>query len=225
MIKWNPLYIQDRINYTIISFANLSDWVITIMMIIIISVIWFYFGIIIRHTTTNKIIDHKSVEFAWTRLPIIILCFIASISIKTLYREEPLNQPPAINLLSTGHQWYWEYYYPDFNINFDSFLSQWETNIYRNIECDNRILLPLNTPLRIAVTSADVIHRWSVPSIGIKLDATPGRIISTTHQSVIPGLSFGFCAELCGVNHRYIPITIEHTSILLFKNWLISQET
>lgn len=225
MIKWNPLYIQDSINYTIISLASLSDWVIIIIMIIIVSVIWFYLGIIIRRATTNKIIDHKSMEFAWTRLPMVILCFIASISIKTLYREDPSRSSPSINLLTTGHQWYWEYYYPDFNINFDSFLSQWETDLYRNIECDNRILLPLNTPLRIAVTSADVIHRWSVPSIGIKLDATPGRIISTTHQSAIPGLSYGFCAELCGVNHRYIPITIEHTSILLFKNWLLSQET
>nr|QXJ80348.1 cytochrome oxidase subunit 2 [Trichuris sp. KE396] len=225
MMKWNPLYIQDSMNYTMMSLTNLSDWVMMMMMMILVSVVWFYSGVMTSQVITNKMIDHKSMEFAWTSLPMIILCFMASISMKTLYQEEPSNQFPSMNLLSTGHQWYWEYYYPDFNIAFDSFLSEWESHLHRNIECDNRILLPLNTPLRIAVTSADVIHSWSVPSMGIKLDATPGRIISAYHQSVIPGLSYGFCAELCGVNHSYMPITIEHTSILLFKNWLLSQRT
>nr|QXJ80296.1 cytochrome oxidase subunit 2 [Trichuris sp. 2 ARS-2017] len=224
MMKWNPLYIQDSINYTMMSLSKLSDWVMTMMLMIMISVMWFYMGVILNNFITNTIMEHKSIEFMWTSLPLVILCLMASISMKTLYAEEPSNQYPAMNLLSTGHQWYWEYYYPDFNINFDSFLLSWEKDMYRNMECDNRVMLPLYTPIRIAVTSADVIHSWSMPSMGIKLDATPGRVISTAHQSTIPGLSYGFCAELCGVNHSYMPITVEHTSILLFKNWLMSQD-
>lgn len=220
MTKWNPLYLQDRISPTINSLTQLSDWVIAIIVIILIAVTWFYFGLNLSSCITNKIIDHKSIEFAWTRSPIVILCVLASISIKTLYAEEPALQTPIINLVITGHQWYWEYYYPDFNIRFDRFLSQWEKSFFRNIECDNRTVLPLKTPLRIAVTSADVIHRWSIPSLGIKLDATPGRIISASHLSYLPGLSYGFCAELCGVNHSYMPITVEYTSMLIFKHWL-----
>lgn len=224
MIKWNPLYTQDGISPLSLPLNELCDWVVTIIFLILTSVTWFYFTLTFNKFSTNLILEHKSIEFAWTGTPIIILSLIASISIKTLYLEEPSTQPPVINLIVTGHQWYWEYYYPDFNINFDRFLTQWEDSNYRNLECDTRTLLPIKTPLRIAVTSADVIHRWSVPSLIIKLDATPGRIISFNHYSNLPGISFGFCAELCGVNHRYIPIALEHTSVLLFKNWLSTIE-
>nr|QXJ80322.1 cytochrome oxidase subunit 2 [Trichuris sp. LO613] len=225
MIKWNPLYIQDSVNISMEALTKLSDWIMTMMLMILIGVIWFYLGIIMTKTMTNLIIDHKKIELIWTVIPMMILCFMASISMKTLYAEEPPKQSTPMNLLATGHQWYWEYYYPDFNINFDSFLSEWEENHFRNIECDNRVILPVNTLLRIAVTSSDVIHSWSLPAMGIKMDATPGRIISTSHFSKIPGLTHGFCAELCGVNHSYMPITIEHTSVLLFKNWVKSQST
>nr|YP_006702460.1 cytochrome c oxidase subunit II [Trichuris discolor]AFK81033.1 cytochrome c oxidase subunit 2 [Trichuris discolor] len=220
MTKWNPFYLQDSVSPTMDSLMLLSDWVMTMMMMILIAVTWFYFGLNLSSSITNKIIDHKSMEFAWTSTPMIILCAMASISMKTLYSEEPPLQTPMMNLVVTGHQWYWEYYYPDFNINFDSFLSQWEKSYFRNIECDNRTVLPLKTPLRIAVTSADVIHSWSMPSLGMKLDATPGRIVSASHLAYLPGLSYGFCAELCGVNHSYMPITLEYTSMLMFKHWL-----
>nr|YP_006234077.1 cytochrome c oxidase subunit II [Trichuris suis]ACY09654.1 cytochrome c oxidase subunit II [Trichuris suis]ALF03908.1 cytochrome c oxidase subunit II [Trichuris suis] len=224
MMKWNPLYTQDSIGPFSLHSNNLCDWVMVMMFLILMAVTWFYFSLMFIKANTNTILEHKSIEFAWTSAPMIILSLMASISMKTLYTEELPNQPPVMNLMITGHQWYWEYYYPDFNINFDSFLAQWENSNYRNLECDTRTLLPVKTPLRIAVTSADVIHSWSVPSLMIKLDATPGRIISFMHYSNLPGMSFGFCAELCGVNHSYMPIALEHTSVLLFKNWLSAMD-
>nr|AXO78734.1 cytochrome c oxidase subunit 2 [Trichuris rhinopiptheroxella] len=222
MIKWNSPYLQDSINLTSLKTTTLCDWVMTMMLLVLIAVLWFFFSLVYCKTSTNTLIELKSIEMAWTSLPMLILALMASISMKTLYTEEPPTQTPAMNLLVTGHQWYWEYYYPDFGVNFESFLAQWENDNFRNIECDYRTILPLKTSLRIAVTSADVIHSWWLPPLGVKLDATPGRIISMIHNCNVPGLSFGFCAELCGVNHSYMPITVEHVPILLFKNWLLT---
>nr|QRK25856.1 cytochrome c oxidase subunit II [Trichuris sp. TMM5] len=224
MMKWNSPYLQDSINLMGLKTATLCDWVVTMMFLVMIAVSWFFASLTLCKTKTNTLIELKSIEMAWTSLPMVILAFMASISMKTLYTEEPSSQTPTMNLLVTGHQWYWEYYYPDFGVNLDSYLAQWEDSNYRNIECDCRTVLPLKTPLRIAVTSADVIHSWWLPPLGIKLDATPGRIISTIYNCCLPGLSFGFCAELCGANHSYMPIALEHTPILLFKNWITAMK-
>nr|AGH27499.1 cytochrome c oxidase subunit 2 [Trichuris sp. GHL-2013] len=222
MTSWNSPYLQDSINLISLKATTLCDWVVTVMLLVLIAVTWFFLGLWYCKTNTNTLTELKSIEMAWTSVPMLILALMASISMKTLYSEEPSTQAPTMNLLVTGHQWYWEYYYPDFGVNFESFLAQWENSNFRNIECDYRTVLPLKTPLRISVTSADVIHSWWLPPLGVKLDATPGRIISMTHSCSIPGVSFGFCAELCGVNHSFMPIAVEHTPILLFKNWLLA---
>ena len=131
-----------------------------------------------------------------------------------------------ITIKTVGHQWYWSYEYSDFlNIEFDSFIiptNQLNSNEFRLLDTDNRCILPFNYPIRILTTSIDVIHSWTVPSLGIKIDSTPGRL----NQSLIyinrPGLYFGQCSEICGINHRFIPIVIESTNFLNFKNWLKS---
>lgn len=220
MIKWSALYLQDGISFTGESLNCLIDWVTIIIVSILMAVIWFYIRIQISKTLSNHIIDSQFIEFGWTCFPLIILYCIASISLKALYVEDSQSLSPCLNFNVTGHQWYWEYYYPDFNITFDSYLQEWESRNFRLSDCDNRVVLPFKTPVRVSVTSADVIHSWAIPSLGIKIDATPGRIVSTIYNPIIPGLAYGLCAELCGANHSFMPITIEHTSLLLFKKWV-----
>lgn len=152
-----------------------------------------------------------------------ILIFIAIPSIKILYLTDDLNQN-TITIKCIAHQWFWRYEYRNFtNIEFNSFITptnQLKFNEFRLLDVDNRCILPFNFPIRIITTSIDVIHSWTVPPLGIKIDSTPGRL----NQSLLiihrPGLYFGQCSEICGVNHRFIPIVVESTNLKNFKNWL-----
>lgn len=165
------------------------------------------------------------IELIWTITPIIILILIAIPSIKILYlTDEIFNN--KITIKSMGHQWYWSYEYSDFlNIEFDSFIipsNQLNPKEFRLLDTDNRCILPFNYPIRILTTSIDVIHSWTIPSLGIKIDSTPGRLNQSLIYIYRPGLYFGQCSEICGTNHRFIPIVIESTNFLNFKNWLKS---
>lgn len=91
---------------------------------------------------------------------------------------------------------------------------------FRLINTNNNIVVPLKIQNRILVTSSDVIHSWTVPSLGVKIDATPGRLNQTNFFTNRPGLFFGQCSEICGANHSFIPITLERTSIKYFIKWI-----
>lgn len=195
-----------------------------IILIFITLLIFFIIFIIINNKFINRfLLQGHSIELIWTITPIIILIFIAIPSIKILYlTDEIFNN--KITIKSIGHQWYWRYEYSDFlNIEFDSFIipsNELKISEFRLLDVDNRCILPFNYPIRILTTSMDVIHAWTVPSLGIKIDSTPGRL----NQSILiihrPGLYFGQCSEICGINHRFIPIVIESTNFFNFKNWL-----
>jgi len=141
----------------------------------------------------------------------------------------------ALTLKVLGHQWYWRYEYTDFwslsegfQIDFDTYIipsSELEDSIFRLLDVDNRTIVPFNVHTRILVTSADVLHAWTVPSLGVKVDAVPGRLNQLKFISQRPGLFFGQCSEICGANHRFIPITLESVKPDLFLNWvLLSQD-
>lgn len=153
-----------------------------------------------------------------------ILIFIALPSLKILYLTDEIHFN-NLTIKTIGHQWYWRYEYSDFNnIEFDSFIlpaNQLIPNEFRLLDVDNRCILPFNLPIRLLTTSIDVIHAWTVPSLGIKIDSTPGRLNQTILFINRPGLFFGQCSEICGINHRFIPIVIESTNLYNFKNWLI----
>jgi len=129
-----------------------------------------------------------------------------------------------LTLKTIGHQWYWSYEYSDFNqIEFDSYIIQSnELNNYnfRLLDVDNRVILPINLKIRILITAADVIHSWSVPSLGVKVDGTPGRLNQTNFIINRPGLYYGQCSEICGANHSFIPIVIERVNLKSFINWI-----
>lgn len=139
--------------------------------------------------------------------------------------DELIN--PNLTIKTIGHQWYWSYEYSDFkNIEFDSYISATEIIKpwnFRLLDVDNRTIVPFKSQIRLIVTAADVIHSWTVPSVGVKIDATPGRLNQARFLSNRTGVFFGQCSEICGANHRFIPISVERISITLFIKWINSQ--
>lgn len=149
--------------------------------------------------------------------------FIALPSLRLLYLLDEIRTP-SLTLKTVGHQWYWSYEYSDFNsIEFDSYIipqNELNNNNFRLLEVDNRIILPINLKIRILISAADVIHSWTIPSLGVKVDGTPGRLNQTNFLINRPGLFFGQCSEICGANHSFIPIVIERVNLNNFINWI-----
>jgi len=168
-------------------------------------------------------IEFQTLEIIWTTFPTLILILLGLPRLRLLYRSERNNE---INqtLKVIGNQWFWSYQYADLpQVEFDSFLTPRETILignYRLLEVDNKVILPINVSTRVLVGSNDVLHAWALPSLGVKVDATPGRLNQTFIHSSFPGLFFGQCSEICGANHRFIPISVEIVPIPSFKLWL-----
>lgn len=170
-------------------------------------------------------VDNEKLEVFWTLRPCVILVLLAIPSLNVLYfLEEAVN--PEITFKIVGHQWYWSYEFTDFhspwlsNKNIDSYMKNSE--IMRMLETDNNVSLPYWIQIRGLLTSEDVLHSWAVPSLGIKIDACPGRINMINFMSIRRGIIYGQCSEICGVNHSFMPISIKFCSILKFINWLHS---
>lgn len=166
---------------------------------------------------------HESIfEVVWTVLPGIILVLLAIPSLKLLYSLDFLifEYEPIITVKIIGHQWYWSYEYVVFSdtnylefelVNFDSYLvpeDELNPNGLRLLEVDNPLVIPANSYIRFLVTSADVLHSWAIPSLGIKVDAVPGRLNQMFTFIKRPGDFYGQCSEICGVNHGFMPIRL-----------------
>nr|AWN56327.1 cytochrome c oxidase subunit 2 [Pheidole flavens] len=196
-----------------------------IILIFITMLIFFIMSMMINNKMINRyLLQGHTIELIWTIIPMFILIFIAIPSLKILYLTDEIHNN-KLSLKTIGHQWYWTYEYSDFiNIEFDSFMipsNQLKINEFRLLDVDNRCILPFNLPIRILTTSMDVIHAWTVPALGIKMDSTPGRLNQSMLIMNRPGLFFGQCSEICGTNHSFMPIVLESTNFLNFKNWLI----
>lgn len=170
-------------------------------------------------------LESQELELFWTIVPRIILIFIGLPSIRLLYLLDEVYKP-ALTIKAVGHQWYWSYEYSDFNnVEFDAYIipsNEITIKIFRLLDVDNRTLIPINAQIRILVTAADVLHAWTVSSMGVKADAVPGRLNQVNFYSNRPGLFFGQCSEICGANHRFIPIVVERVPIKCFISWVKS---
>ena len=172
---------------------------------------------------TNKfILDSQEIEIVWTVLPAIILILIALPSLRILYLIDEINDP-HVTIKAVGHQWYWSYEYTDYeNLEFDSYIVPTQDLTpggFRLLETDHRIVVPKESPIRILVSAEDVLHSWAVPSLGIKIDAVPGRLNQTAFIVSRPGVFYGQCSEICGANHSFMPIVVEAVPLEFFENW------
>jgi cytochrome c oxidase subunit 2 len=189
----------------------------------------------IRTNSVNAVrFSHSNVlEIVWTIIPAIILVMIAVPSFSLLYSLDEIAAS-NITLKIIGHQWYWSYEYSDYmkifsrraKINFDSYMVNTEDLPFgslRLLEVDNRVILPIKTHIRLLITSSDVIHSWAVPSFGIKLDATPGRLSQTSMYIKRIGVFYGQCSEICGINHGFMPIVVRAVRVRNFTRWFYSK--
>ena len=227
MATWGNISLQDRNSPLIEQLNFFHDHTLLIILLITILVGYIIIMLFFNKFTNRFLLHGQTIEIIWTILPAIILLFIAFPSLRLLYLLDEIYKP-RITLKSIGHQWYWSYEYSDFkNIEFDSYIiptNELDINNFRLLDVDNRIILPIDTQIRIIVTAADVLHSWTIPSLGVKVDATPGRLNQTNIFINRPGLFYGQCSEICGANHSFIPIVIERIKSNDFIKWINSIE-
>nr|YP_009255429.1 cytochrome c oxidase subunit II [Anopheles homunculus]AND46639.1 cytochrome c oxidase subunit 2 [Anopheles homunculus] len=225
MATWANLGLQDSTSPLMEQLNFFHDHTLLILTMITI-LVGYIMGMLMFNNFTNRFLLHgQTIEIIWTVLPAIILMFIAFPSLRLLYLMDEINTP-SLTLKSVGHQWYWSYEYSDFlNLEFDSYMipvNELEMSGFRLLDVDNRIILPMNNQIRILVTATDVLHSWTIPSLGVKVDATPGRLNQLNFLMNRPGLFFGQCSEICGANHSFMPIVIESVPMNFFIKWIIS---
>lgn len=213
---WNKIFLQNRNSPLIEHLLFFHDH----RVLLILSILILTFKIILTSFRTynfNRFISESNeTEIFWTSIPALILIFIAIPSIKTLYIiEENINT--LISIKTIGLQWYWNYEYPNL-VNRKTLSSSILTSNKIRVETTNiRLIIPNITPTRILITSKDVLHSWTIPSLGVKSDATPGRINQVIMLIKRPRIIVGQCSEICGAGHRFIPIYLESPRI---KNFL-----
>lgn len=208
--------------------TQLHDFINLILIFIIVFVGVIMTLIVIGKHVNKNLLEMQIVEWVWTLIPAILLLQIALPSLLLLYMlDETVDR--ALTLKTIGHQWYWRYEYRDLwslkngvNVEFDSYIipsNELTDDIFRLLDVDNRTIVPMLTQVRILISSADVLHCWTVPALGVKADAVPGRLNQVKFIRQRPGLYFGQCSEICGANHRFIPIVIERVNLDRFSKW------
>nr|ACY73591.1 cytochrome c oxidase II [Pseudolucia chilensis] len=221
MATWSNFNFQNGVSPLMEQIIFFHDHSLIILIMITILVSYMMLSMFWNKLINRFLLEGQMIELIWTILPAITLIFIALPSLRLLYLLDEINNP-LITIKSIGHQWYWSYEYSDFkNIEFDSYMiNEFNINNFRLLDVDNRIIIPMNNNIRMLITATDVIHSWTVPAIGVKVDANPGRLNQTSFFINRPGIFFGQCSEICGANHSFMPIVIESISIKNFINWV-----
>lgn len=225
MANWGQLGLQDAASPLIAQLISFHDHAIAVITLIITFVGYALLSLCTNSLSNRYTFEAQTIETVWTILPAVTLLFLAFPSLRLLYLIDEVSAP-SLTLKSIGHQWYWRYEYSDFtNVEFDSYIittDYLEPGQYRLLEVDNRAVLPIHAEIRLLVTAADVIHSWTVPSLGVKADAIPGRLNQLGFTLTRPGVFYGQCSEICGANHSFIPIVIESVNRNAFINWISS---
>jgi len=225
MSQWGQWGFQDAASPLMEELIFFHDHAIIILVIIIRLVGYAAVSLIMNTYTCRSLVEGQEIETIWTIIPAIILVFLALPSLRLLYLLDEVGDC-RLTVKRIGHQWYWRYEYSDFlNIEFDSYMvptNELESGEFRLLEVDHRVVLPTQTDIRVLVTSADVIHSWTVPALGIKADAVPGRLNQLSFYVKYPGVFYGQCSEICGANHSFIPIVVEAVPLENFMEWVVN---
>ena len=217
---------QDSATPGFTGIVELHNTIFFYLIIICVSVFWLLSSIMYNYNSKNNPIVHKYlnhgtlIELIWTITPALVLICIAFPSFRLLYLLDEVISP-TITIKVTGHQWYWSFEYSDYvtesgeSIEFDSYMipeSDLELGQFRLLDVDNKLIIPVDCHIRLIITGADVLHSFAVPSLGLKLDAVPGRLNQASFLAERPGTFYGQCSEICGVWHGFMPIVVEAVS-------------
>nr|YP_001739870.1 cytochrome c oxidase subunit II [Brachionus plicatilis]BAG12883.1 cytochrome c oxidase subunit II [Brachionus plicatilis] len=212
MSTWGQLNLQEGMS-TIMELMNyFHDYMMTFIVLILSFVTYMFAFVIISPRLDKYTVDSHILETVWTVIPMLILLFMAFPSLYLLYLMEDVSNP-SLMVKVVGHQWYWEYQYSNswFNYSFDSYMvyEKSDSPLYHALDVDNRLVLPTNANILFLITSADVLHSWAIPTLGIKADAVPGRLNYLSTMTPYSGVYYGQCSEICGSNHSFMPIVLE----------------
>nr|CAI64009.1 cytochrome oxidase subunit II [Isotoma viridis] len=212
MATWAALGFQNAASPLMEQLIFFHDHAMTILILIITIVGYNLFSTCFNTNIDQHMLESQGLELFWTIVPSFVLIFIGLPSIRLLYLLDEVYTP-AITLKTIGHQWYWSYEYSDFlNAEFDSYMipsNEISSEMFRLLDVDNRTVIPMNAQVRTLITAADVLHSWTVPSLGVKADAVPGRLNQVNFYSNRPGIFFGQCSEICGANHSFMPLVLK----------------
>nr|AHZ34260.1 cytochrome c oxidase subunit 2 [Brachionus rubens] len=209
---WGQLNLQEGMS-TIMELMNyFHDYMMTILVLILSFVTYLFIFVITSSRLDKYTVDSHILETVWTIVPMVILLFMAFPSLYLLYLMEDVSNP-SLMVSVVGHQWYWEYQYSNswFNYSFDSYMvyEKSDSPLFHALDVDNRLVLPTSANILFLITSADVLHSWTVPTLGIKADAIPGRLNYLSTMTPYSGVYYGQCSEICGSNHSFMPIVLE----------------
>lgn len=243
---WGQLIIQDGVTKIIKRLVFYHDETLLVIAFVLLLVGFFIVifvssGFVINNFTCGYIKRNEWLESVWTFFPMFWLVLLGGPSLRILYSMEISDSEYGVRLKAIGHQWYWRYEYSyeafrgdvplegglafkEENVGFDSYILNIDDVLegegqYRLLEADNRIVCPSNTNVRVLVGAEDVIHCWTVPSLGVKVDGIPGRLNRVVFNTKNVGVFYGQCSEICGANHSFIPITMEVVPIEVFNIW------
>lgn len=234
-------YFQEPASITMEGILIFNKHLLFLLTVIVLFVGWLLFHTIYYFAEYNnkfnsKFVHSKELEIVWTSVPAIILLILSTPSFTLLYAMDEISEP-EISLKILGHQWFWSYEISDFNScqkNEQSLkyvcymmvldgLPKNKQGYFRLLETNKRVILPTNTHLRLLVSAADVLHSWTVPSFGLKVDACPGRLNQLNLFIKRIGVFFGQCSEICGVNHGFMPIVIVSLPTLQFHHYVMTK--
>nr|AGI78544.1 cytochrome c oxidase subunit II [Brachionus koreanus] len=212
MSIWGQFNLQEGMS-TIMELLNyFHDYMMTFLILILSFVTYLFAFVILSPRLDKYTVDSHVLETIWTIVPMLILLFMAFPSLYLLYLMEDVSNP-SLTVKVVGHQWYWEYQYSNswFNYSFDSYMvyEKSDAPLFHALDVDNRLVLPTNANILFLITSADVLHSWTVPTLGIKADAIPGRLNYLSTITPYSGVYYGQCSEICGSNHSFMPIVLE----------------
>nr|ACP04287.1 cytochrome oxidase subunit II [Scleropages leichardti] len=216
---------QDAASPVMEELVHFHDHALMVIYLISSFVLYIILTLVTTKLTNKHSHDSQEIEIIWTILPAIILIVVALPSLRILYLMDEINNP-HLTVKAIGHQWYWSYEYTDYkDLTFDSYMIPTQNltlGQFRLLEVDHRMVIPIESPIRVLITAEDVLHSWAVPALGIKMDAVPGRLNQTTFITSRPGIYYGQCSEICGANHSFMPIAIEAVPLNHFESWSIS---
>ncbi len=225
-VPWQ-MGLQDAATPLMESIRSFHNLLLVIITVVAVFVLGLLVVVMVRFNAKSNPVPSKTthntmVEVVWTVVPILILIVIAIPSFRLLYLERDI--PPAdMTIKAIGNQWYWSYEYPDNgDVSFNSFMKadkDLKPGDARLLSVDSPMVAPVGKIVRVIVTSNDVIHAWTVPSFGVKVDAIPGRLNEVWFKAEKEGIFYGQCSELCGKDHSAMPIEVHVVSDADFKAW------